>query len=311
MGTEFAQCTPLDLLSAEGVPPEQFEQQVIDWAGEIITIAVEEFAVRMGRDAPNSVTPVMIGQTSALIESNQASQVHTGPAIVQYLAQALADYPQQYRRRNLSVYELTHRKTNDVLPSDIAAFAASPSVPPPSSVSGSGARDAANVEKPAPRITVGKLMQMLAKGDDFFRLSPVQFAEAQAEIDKISSEAYTRLLDLAGQIEGSPPEERQGLLHAFFAALGVKDLSNFFSVDEVKASSHEKAKGDKRCESILRNYDGNLKRVVTVSDACRYGGVGKRAIQKACKKGSLHSEGVGPNRRILVVSLLQTYPPEK
>jgi len=61
---------------------------------------------------------------------------------------------------------------------------------------------------------------------------------------------------------------------------------------------------------ILRGADGKLKRVVTVAEACRYGGVGQRAIQKACRKGSLESEGEGPNRRIIVQSLMNYYPPE-
>ncbi|MFN7994868.1 MAG: hypothetical protein U0Q18_14780 [Bryobacteraceae bacterium] len=68
---------------------------------------------------------------------------------------------------------------------------------------------------------------------------------------------------------------------------------------------------DKRDLSLLRGPDGKLKRVVTVTEACRYGGVGQRAIQKACQKGSLRSESEGPNRRIVVQSILEYFPPEK
>jgi hypothetical protein len=66
---------------------------------------------------------------------------------------------------------------------------------------------------------------------------------------------------------------------------------------------------DKRNLNILR-AGGKLNRVVTLDVARRYGGVSKRAIEKAATKGAIETEGKGPNRRILVVSLLKYFPPE-
>ena len=77
------------------------------------------------------------------------------------------------------------------------------------------------------------------------------------------------------------------------------------SVDERNSSQHEK--GDLQ---LLAGANGERKRVVTLDTACRYGGVSKRAIQKALRKGALKSEGEGPNRRVLVQSLLDYFPPE-
>jgi hypothetical protein len=68
---------------------------------------------------------------------------------------------------------------------------------------------------------------------------------------------------------------------------------------------------DKGNVEMLRDSDGKLKRVVNLLDASRYGRVTRRAIEKAAKKGSLESEGQGPNRRIVVASLLKYFPPEK
>jgi hypothetical protein len=68
---------------------------------------------------------------------------------------------------------------------------------------------------------------------------------------------------------------------------------------------------DKRNLALLRGTDDQLKRAVTVDVARRFGGVGRRAIEKAVKKGSLESEGEGPNRRIIVQSLLKYFPPKK
>jgi hypothetical protein len=69
-------------------------------------------------------------------------------------------------------------------------------------------------------------------------------------------------------------------------------------------------KTDKGNVTKLRGTDGELKKAVTVDVACRFGGVGRRAIEKAVKKGSLESEGEYRNRRILVQSLLKYFPPE-
>lgn len=48
---------------------------------------------------------------------------------------------------------------------------------------------------------------------------------------------------------------------------------------------------DKGNLNILLDTDGNLKRVVTLDVARRFGGVSRRAIDAAAKKGSLRTEG--------------------
>ena len=60
----------------------------------------------------------------------------------------------------------------------------------------------------------------------------------------------------------------------------------------------------------LLREDGKLKRAVTLDTAARFGGVGRRAIEKALRKGPLEAEGEGQNRRVIVESLLQYFPPE-
>ena len=62
---------------------------------------------------------------------------------------------------------------------------------------------------------------------------------------------------------------------------------------------------------MLCGVGGELKRVVTLEIAARYGGVSVRAIQDAAKKGRLKTEGERMNRRVHVDSLLQYFPPEK
>src|SRR5205823_6265624 len=67
---------------------------------------------------------------------------------------------------------------------------------------------------------------------------------------------------------------------------------------------------DKGNLRILRGLDGKLKNAVTLDVACRFGGVTRRAIEKALKKGPLQAEGDRQNRRVLVDSLLKYFPPE-
>ena len=62
---------------------------------------------------------------------------------------------------------------------------------------------------------------------------------------------------------------------------------------------------------ILHGTDGKLKRMVTLDVARRFGGVSRRAIEKAITKGALDAEGEHRNRRILVKSLLKYFPSEK
>jgi hypothetical protein len=63
--------------------------------------------------------------------------------------------------------------------------------------------------------------------------------------------------------------------------------------------------------AILHGIDGELKRVVTLDVARRFGGVSLRAIQDAAKNGKLATEGERLHRRVLVASLLRYFPPEK
>jgi hypothetical protein len=67
---------------------------------------------------------------------------------------------------------------------------------------------------------------------------------------------------------------------------------------------------DKGNVGLLQGTDGKLKRAVTLDVASRFGGVSRRAIEKAAKKGSLKSAGEGPNRRIIVKSLMEYFPSE-
>ena len=98
----------LDNTALEGIPPEQFEKHAAESAREIVALAANEFSVMCGRDTTDGVTPMLIGHISAAITSDQPPRINTRGSIIQYLEQALADYPQQYRRQNLSVYKLTH-----------------------------------------------------------------------------------------------------------------------------------------------------------------------------------------------------------
>jgi hypothetical protein len=77
-----------------------------------------------------------------------------------------------------------------------------------------------------------------------------------------------------------------------------------------EAPDHEKPV-DKGNLGILRGVNGELKRAVTLDIASRFGGVSRRAIEGAAKNGRLKSEGSRMNRRVLVDSLLQYFPPER
>jgi hypothetical protein len=74
--------------------------------------------------------------------------------------------------------------------------------------------------------------------------------------------------------------------------------------------SQTKTREGKGDLALLTGPEGKLKRAVNLDTACRFGGVGSRAIEKAIKKGSLQAEGDRQNRRVLVSSLLQYFPPE-
>jgi hypothetical protein len=68
---------------------------------------------------------------------------------------------------------------------------------------------------------------------------------------------------------------------------------------------------DKGNLNILLDTEGKLKRAVTLDVARRFGGVSRRAIDAAVKKGSLKTEGNRQQRRVLVESLLEYFPQEK
>jgi hypothetical protein len=67
---------------------------------------------------------------------------------------------------------------------------------------------------------------------------------------------------------------------------------------------------DKGNLNLLHGVDGKPKKAVTLDVASRFGGVTRRAIEKAIEKGSLAAVGTGPNRRIPVESILKYFPPE-
>jgi hypothetical protein len=80
------------------------------------------------------------------------------------------------------------------------------------------------------------------------------------------------------------------------------------SILRERAASAARTKGN---TEILQGPDGELKKAVTLDLAARFGGVTKRAIGKAVKKGTLESQGERMNRRVVVSSLLKYFPPEK
>jgi hypothetical protein len=75
--------------------------------------------------------------------------------------------------------------------------------------------------------------------------------------------------------------------------------------------SHAPGKPNKGDLKILRHSNGDLKSTVTLVAAAHFGGVGRRAIQKALAKGSLGAIGARQNRRVTVESLLKYFPSEK
>jgi hypothetical protein len=90
---------------------------------------------------------------------------------------------------------------------------------------------------------------------------------------------------------------------------GISDsLSTTPSTDREPASALFRGQ-DKGNLDLLRT-DGKLKDAVTLETACRFGGVSRRAIEKAIKRGSLKASGSYQNRRITVDSLLKYFPPE-
>lgn len=83
------------------------------------------------------------------------------------------------------------------------------------------------------------------------------------------------------------------------------------TVEWMPAPAKIEAPSEKGNFAILQGPDGNLKRAVTLEIARRFGGVSRRAIDAAAKKGSLRTEGRRQQRRVLVASLIEYFPPEK
>lgn len=77
------------------------------------------------------------------------------------------------------------------------------------------------------------------------------------------------------------------------------------------AQGHELDSADKGNRDLLRLKSGLQKEFVNIQIACRFGGVTRRAIEKAVARGDLEAVGKRQNRRISVDSLLKYFPPEK
>lgn len=78
-------------------------------------------------------------------------------------------------------------------------------------------------------------------------------------------------------------------------------------IDSTNRSSGGADKGNLK---LLQGVTGKRKDLVTFNTAAKFGGVTKRAIEKAAAKGSLKAVGSSRNRRISVPSLLEYFPPE-
>ena len=103
----------LEEAALEGLPPETFDKRASESAQEIALMAASEFSVQCGHDTTNGVTPILIGHISAVINSDRRPEINTRDSIVRCLKKVLADYPQEHRRQNLSVYKLTCDSAGD------------------------------------------------------------------------------------------------------------------------------------------------------------------------------------------------------
>jgi hypothetical protein len=133
----------LNELSLEGVAPEEFEKRAAESASEIAAMAAAKFSVQCSRGAPTPMTPLLIGEHPGAVDTGHAIDVDTRLAIRNYLETALAKYPSQYRRQNLSVYKLTHGMRGEV-------------GGPGGTAGASGLAKAGSVEPPGRRMSPGK-----------------------------------------------------------------------------------------------------------------------------------------------------------
>ena len=85
-----------------------------------------------------------------------------------------------------------------------------------------------------------------------------------------------------------------------------RELSIVIEGARLKANRTDKGNLD-----LLRSIDGELKQAVNLEVASRYGGVSRRAIEDAGKRNALKMKGKRHQRRVLVDSLLEYFPPEK
>jgi hypothetical protein len=124
--------------------------------------------------------------------------------------------------------------------------------------------------------TIGALMGNIGSHEEFLAASP-QLLKAIENTERISADQSGAQVSKAKNIAGGP----------------TKLLST-----------------DKRSITLLRGIDGKLKDAVPIDLARRYGGVSRRAIEKAIKRGTLQARGERLNRVVSVESLLVYFPPE-
>jgi len=183
----------------------------------------------------------------------------------------------------------------------LAPVPAPPSLPIPLGQQHGMVKD--NIHRSPNVVNLGELMRRLGK-DWNWEISP-EFVKAFEDNQGISAEGYKRILRIAGKMETR--KEFISRLPELLAEMGLKLPSGVLRLPPVPTST---AKSDKGNLEILRT-DGQLRRAVTLDVARRFGGVTRRAIEDAARKGTLKTEGKRQQRRVLVESLLKYFPPEK
>jgi hypothetical protein len=187
----------------------------------------------------------------------------------------------EYSRR---VNEIAARSKQQILEKALAEFANRPASETP----GPGHKGAAPDES---------ALESGSAPTDSIRAAPSsgQYSQANPAEGSYAEAHHAPTADSVRKAGGSQPRAK-GQLQDRRAAAGSLELS---------AGDPDKGNGQ-----ILRGTDGKLKTAVTLDVARRFGGVSKRAIEKAVKKGSLQAEGKHQNRRISVSSLFKYFPPE-
>lgn len=98
----------LKIEAMEGLNPEEFHARAIRSAGEIASMAANEFSVWTGPPTTDGRTAALFGRKPAVVHPGASSAIDTRGSILEYLKGALADYPQQYSRQSGAIYALTH-----------------------------------------------------------------------------------------------------------------------------------------------------------------------------------------------------------